>query len=73
MRTRMCDGFASVVPIEAVTGRDGNLSIPLYVKRREGKGAENLGDAITRWRLTSAELRDAAEDLLQLFGAEVAR
>jgi type I restriction enzyme M protein len=58
------DGFAAVVTAAEVAKRDGNLSIPLYVKRANGSRAEDVGHVVDAWRQSTAYLRVAADALL---------
>lgn len=64
------DGFSAVATTEQVAARDGNLSIPLYIRRANGLRTESLGQVVETWRQDAADLRVAADELLGLLGAE---
>jgi type I restriction enzyme M protein len=67
------EGFATLVTTQEIVERDGNLSIPLYVRRGDTSRDVDLDEAVLRWRVSSADLRDSAEDLLRLLAAEASR
>jgi type I restriction enzyme M protein len=64
------DGFAAVATLEDIGVRDGNLSIPLYVRRAGAVQDHDLEGAVAAWRASAADLRVAAADLLKLLDAE---
>ena len=64
-------GFAAVVTTEEVAEREGNLSIPLYVRRAGDRSEHDLDQVITMWRQSAAGLRAAGDDLLRLQSGEV--
>ena len=64
------EGFASVASLEDIAGRDGNLSIPLYVKRRGNGEEHDLEETVAAWRQSAAGLRAAADDLFRLLVTE---
>jgi type I restriction enzyme M protein len=66
------DGFSAVATLDEIAKRDGNLSIPLYVRRASASQTHDLDKALATWRLSSAELRDAAGSLPALVEAGVA-
>jgi type I restriction enzyme M protein len=65
------DGFSAVVTLDEIESRDANLSIPLYVRRSNGV-LHDLDDALTSWRLRSAELRDDVSALFEHLDAVTA-
>ena len=54
------DGFCAVETLDAIAGRNSNLSIPLYVDRIGARPEYDLDDALIEWRQCSSELRSAA-------------
>lgn len=62
--------FAAVATLDEVQDRDGNLSIPLFVKRSNGAEQHDLKDAITAWRQSADDLRRAADELFELLCVE---
>lgn len=64
------EGFASVVTVDDIADRDDNLSIPLYVKRNSEPQQQGLEQAVTAWRASGAELRNAADELIALLEPE---
>jgi type I restriction enzyme M protein len=67
------EGFAAVATLDEVADRDGNLSIPLYVNRNGAAQKHDLEEAVTAWRASAADLRDAADGLFKLLDTEVAQ
>lgn len=67
------EGFAAVVTTEEVAERNVNLSIPLYVRRMGDARQEDLGEIVSMWRQSGADLRDAADHLLGLLDVEAGR
>ncbi|MGI8936765.1 MAG: type I restriction-modification system subunit M [Iamia sp.] len=65
------EGFAAVATLDDIASQNGNLSIPLYVKRPGAPAEHDLELAVTAWRDSAAELRSAAADLFKLLGLEV--
>ncbi len=65
------DGFAAVATLDDIASQNGNLSIPLYVKRAGVADEHDLEDALAAWRESAAELRVAASDLFNLLDSEV--
>lgn len=69
-------GFTSVVPIETIRAKEGNLSIPLYVGSeaiavREGADeyrSDGLPESLSNWLESSRKLRDSLHDLLNASG-----
>ena len=65
-------GFTSVVPIETIRAKEGNLSIPLYVGSeatavREGADeyrSDGLPESLSNWLESSRKLRDSLHNLL---------
>ena len=65
-------GFTSVVPIETIRAKEGNLSIPLYVRSeatavREGADeyrSDGLPESLSNWLESSRKLRDTLHILL---------
>lgn len=64
------DGFAAVATLDDIASQDGNLSIPLYVKRVGAAEEHDLEEAVASWRTSAAALREAAEDLFKLLDYE---
>ncbi len=64
------DGFSAVVTVDEIASRNGNLSIPLYVRRANGDQVHDLAQALVAWRLRAAELRDSAGELFALLETE---
>jgi type I restriction enzyme M protein len=64
------EGFAAVATLDEIAGQDGNLSIPLYVKRAGDAQEHDLEQTLAEWRTSAAELRVAANDLFKLLDAE---
>jgi type I restriction enzyme M protein len=64
------EGFAAVAAVDDILRRDGNLSIPLYVKRAGEAHGHDLEEAIAAWRRSAVDLRGPAGDLFRLLGAE---
>lgn len=62
--------FAAVATLDAIRERQNNLSIPLYVRRASDERVEDFAEILAMWRLSSAELRDAAELLIALVDPE---
>ena len=64
-------GFARVASTDEVLERDGNLSIPLYV-RAEASGANGSGDGaslnqvLTEWQRSSEALRESMDGLFEV-------
>jgi type I restriction enzyme M protein len=67
------DGFAAVASLQEIAARDGNLSIPLYVKRTNGSEDHDLEASVVSWRQSNDDLRRAARELLTLFQVESER
>jgi type I restriction enzyme M protein len=65
------DGFSAVVTVDEIGERNSNLSIPLYIRRSNGAQVHDLAQAVVAWRLSSAEVRDAAGELFALLDSEV--
>lgn len=65
------DGFSAVATVDEIAKRDGNLSIPIYVRRSHSDQVHDLAQAVVAWRLTSAEVRDTAGELFGLLDSEV--
>lgn len=64
------EGFAAVATLDDIAGREGNLSIPLYV-RREGSGEyHDLAATVAAWRHSAEDLRKAAQDLFDQLDTE---
>lgn len=63
-------GFGAVVTVEEIRDHAGNLSIPLYVRRTNTENVHDLDEALTIWRVSSAELRDSAGALFALLDSE---
>lgn len=63
-------GFAAVRRLEDIRERNGNLSIPLYVRRTEIDDVHDLEEALAAWRVSSAQLRDAAGALVAMLDTE---
>jgi type I restriction enzyme M protein len=63
-------GFSATATLEEISRNNGNLSIPLYV-RREYATASNtaLPDALREWQTTSSELRAAAAEFFELLSS----
>lgn len=59
-------GFAAVTTLDEIIERDGNLSIPLYVKRSNGTDQQDLGESIGSWRQSADDLRQAATELFAI-------
>ena len=59
------DGFAAVEPLDAIAGRNSNLSIPLYVARENARADHDLKLSIANWRQSAVKLRSAAEHLFE--------
>ena len=65
-------GFTSVVPMETIRAKEGNLSIPLYVGSevtavREGTDeyrSDGLPESLSNWLESSRKLRDTLPNLL---------
>ena len=65
-------GFTSVVPMETIRAKEGNLSIPLYVGSevtavREGTDeyrSDGLPESLSNWLESSRKLRDTLHNLL---------
>jgi type I restriction enzyme M protein len=65
-------GFTSVVPMETIRAKEGNLSIPLYVGGevtavREGTDeyrSDGLPESLSNWLESSRKLRDTLHNLL---------
>ena len=65
-------GFAATATLAEIAANASNLSIPLYVNRREGTASgTNLPDALRAWRASSSELRVAATELFELLSSQV--
>ena len=62
--------FAAAVTIEDVLGRDGSLSIPLYVKRSGTATEQDIEAAVTNWHASALGLRAASDDLFELLDAK---
>lgn len=60
------EGFAAIATLGEIAERGANLSIPLYVRRAASQEVHDLDRALTGWRLSSSELRDAAGALFAL-------
>jgi len=66
-------GFACVATLEEVLAKDGNLSLPLYVRAESDNGPKNtqavndgnLGQAIITWQESSRQLRMSMERLFK--------
>ena len=65
------EGFSAVATLDDIAERDGNLSIPLYVKRPGNGGGLDLEQAVAAWRQSAGDLRVAADDLFVLLDPEV--
>ena len=59
-----------VATLDAIRERENNLSIPLYVRRASDERVQDFAETLALWRLSSAELRDAAESLIALLDPE---
>ena len=64
-------GFASVATTDEVLEKDGNLSIPLYVRTENGNangsnGEASLRQAIAEWRASSERLRESMSELFEV-------
>jgi type I restriction enzyme M protein len=66
-------GFSAVVTTDEIVEHDGNLSIPLYVRRTDDHQNHDLADTLTAWRLSSMGLRDSAGALFALLEIDGAR
>jgi type I restriction enzyme M protein len=66
------DGFAAVATLDDIARQNGNLSIPLYVKRLDTAEERDLEEVVAAWRTSASDLRTAAGDLFKLLGAEEA-
>jgi type I restriction enzyme M protein len=64
------EGFAAVTTLDDIATQNGNLSIPLYVKRAGAAQELDLEDAVAAWRASAADLRATADDLFGLLDAE---
>jgi type I restriction enzyme M protein len=67
------EGFAAVETLGAIADRSGNLSIPLYVTRRNDGADHDLEGSIAAWRQSAVELRTAAENLFDHLDAGVSQ
>jgi type I restriction enzyme M protein len=66
------EGFSSVADISTIVSNDNKLSIPLYVRREQyDNGKLDLPTALAEWRTSSADLRTAADKLLEVLEQEV--
>jgi type I restriction enzyme M protein len=62
-------GFTSVVPIETIRAKDGNLSIPLYVaneettaqKTADHTSTQGLPEALSSWLESARKVRDSLQ------------
>ena len=61
-------GFAAVATLDAIAKRNSNLSIPLFVTRDNDRTDHDVECSITDWRQSAAELRSAAEHLIERLG-----
>lgn len=57
------EGFAAVKTLDAISERNNNLSIPLYVTRENDRADHDLDAALSAWRQSASELRSAAHTL----------
>lgn len=65
-------GFTSVVPIETIRAKEGNLSIPLYVgseatavrESADEYRSDGLPESLSNWLESSRKLRDSLHNLL---------
>jgi type I restriction enzyme M protein len=64
--------FASLASLAEISDMDGNLSIPLYVRRRRSYTYE-LDRSVDDWRASAMRLRASADDLLALLEVEATR
>jgi len=64
------EGFAAVATLDDIANQNGNLSIPLYVKRGGADEEHNLAEAVASWRTSAAALHVAAEDVFKLLDPE---
>jgi len=71
------EGFAHVATLNEIGANAGNLSIPLYVRRRKsaGNGGEANGDgeaslaaAVAAWERSSTELRVSMKEMFERLG-----
>ena len=60
------EGFAAVATLDEIASENGNLSIPLYVRRADAAQEYDLEDVIETWRSSAVCLRRAAADLFQV-------
>ena len=66
-------GFARIVSIEEIRSREGNLSLPLYVRPENANGSrssdleesKDLGQALKAWHRSSRELRESMTRLFE--------
>lgn len=64
------EGFAAIATLDDVASQNGNLSIPLYLKRSDAPAEHDLEVAVADWRESATELRVAAAELLELLDVE---
>jgi len=64
-------GFCSVIPLDTIRAKEGNLSIPLYVESasksdsKNGKNAEaDLVESLSSWLESSRSLRKSLQSIL---------
>ncbi|MDE0162418.1 MAG: class I SAM-dependent DNA methyltransferase [Acidimicrobiaceae bacterium] len=56
--------FAAVVATEEILQQDSNLSISLYVRQANDHEEHNLEEAVSAWKQSATELRQAAHNVL---------
>lgn len=62
--------FCGVATLDEIGDRDGNLSIPLYVRRTSDDEARDLSVSLSRWRDSAAELRQTAAGYFAIVDGE---
>jgi type I restriction enzyme M protein len=60
------DGYSAVVDLATIAEKQNNLSIPLYVRRRNASSGPDLASALQTWRTSALQLRTAATELFEL-------
>ena len=58
------EDFTAVVATDEILQRDGNLSIPLYVRQTNDHEEHNLEESISAWHQTGTELQQAVREVL---------
>ena len=65
------DGFSAIATIEEILAKNGNLSIVTYVRPPKTKeDSVDVSAALQKWRITSAEVRNAADGLFKILNTE---